>query len=125
MRLPRPWRKVVVKAKTRKLAIAVRIAVHVLTAAVPGPMVTLDEQFCTIDEEMPDDDDMEPDASRPTEGVAEFMSMYERQVGWVWGRLRICPTPMNVAHSALEDAHRALEGLRQPWNVLHPQRPHQ
>ena len=74
---------------------------------------------------MPDDDDMEPDAARPTEGVAEFVSMYERKVGWVWGRLGICPSLMHVGHSTLEDAHRALEGLRQPWNLLHPQPQHQ
>ena len=84
---------VVVKAKTRKLAIAVCIAVRVLTAAVPGPMVTLEEQFCTIDEEMPDDDDMEPDASRPTEGVADFVLRNEMLMGLAWGsKLRICPT---------------------------------
>jgi hypothetical protein len=118
---------VVVKAKTRKMALAVCLAVRILTAAVPGPTAELEEKFCTIDAEMhdDDDDDMEPAASRPTEGVAEFVSMYERKVGWVWGRLGICPSLMHVGHSTLEDAHRALEGLRQPWNLLRQQRQHQ
>ena len=68
---------------------------------------------------------MEPDASRPTEGVAEFVSMYNNQVGRVWFKFGISPTLLNVAHSTLEDAHRALEGLRQSWSLLHPQRQHQ
>jgi hypothetical protein len=118
---------VVVKAKTRKLALAVCLAVRILTAAVPGPSAELEEEFCTIDEEMLDDndDDMEPDASRPTEGVAEFVSKYRGKVGWVCGMLGLTASLWEVRHSTVEDAHHALEGLRLRWDTLRQQRQHQ
>ena len=111
---------VVVKAKTRKLALAVCLAVRILTAAVPGPTAELEETFCTIDEEMhddDDDDDMEPDASRPTEGVAEFVSKYRGKVGWVCGMFGLPASLLLVDHSTVEDAHQASAGLRRPWTV--------
>jgi len=103
------------------------LAVRILTSAVPGPSAELEEEFCTIDEEMLDDndDDMEPDASRPTEGVAEFVSKYEGKVGWVCGMLGLTASLCEVRHSTVEDAHRASAGLRQPWNLLHRQPQHQ
>jgi hypothetical protein len=110
---------VVVKAKTRKLAIAVCIAVRVLTAAVPGPTAGLEEQFCTLDEELPDDD-MEPlDASRP-EGLAEFLSLYHAKLGFVWGLFRMCSSP-SADHATLSDVRRVLKDLRHPWCPLQQQ----
>ena len=38
---------VVCKAKTWNLAVAVCVAVRVLTSCVPGPMVSLEPLFCT------------------------------------------------------------------------------
>jgi len=105
---------VVVKAKTRKLAIAVCVAVRVLTEAVPGPTAGLEETFCTLDEELPDDDIEQPDASTP-EGLAEFLTQYDRALGFVCGRFQWNPSQFSLDHSPLSDARNALQTLRRAW----------
>jgi len=72
---------VVVKAKSRKIAVAVCCAVHLLTAVVPGPVAYLDPQFCMIDEDVDNEDDLGHDTMldtqfRPPAGLDSFLEMY-------------------------------------------------
>ena len=75
---------VVCKAKTWKLAVAVCVAVRVLTSCVPGPMVSLEPVFCTQD-----GDDLGPDldeeidrhaSSLPPLHVDDFCNLYNKHV---------------------------------------------
>jgi hypothetical protein len=75
---------VVCKAKTWNLAVAVCIAVRVLTSCVPGPMVSLEPIFCTQD-----GDDLGPEldeeldrraSSAPPLVVEDFCNLYNKHV---------------------------------------------
>ena len=112
---------VVCKAKTWKLAVAVCIAVRVLTGCVPGPTVELEEAFCTQDDEelVPDlDDEVERRASsEPRLAVKDFCNLYNQHMARVWiffglipeVQLSLVPTAKTV-----ERAREALQGLRSP-----------
>ena len=79
---------VVCKAKTWKLAVAVCVAVRVLTTCVPGPMVSLDPELCTQDEggdlgpELDEEVDQRP-SGLPLLVVKDFCNLYEQHVEMV------------------------------------------
>jgi len=57
--------------------------------------------------------------------VAEFVNKYRGRVGWVCGILGLPASLWQVGHSTVEDALRALVGLRIRWETLRQQRQHQ
>ena len=103
---------VVVKAKSWHIAVAVCCAVHLLTAAVPGPVASLDARLCIIDEDVDDADDVGQDTTRdtkdrPPSGLEPFLEMYRTAI------VLACPIG-----DPLAEHDRSIEGVRAVCDIL-------
>ena len=103
---------VVVKAKSWHIAVAVCCAVHLLTAAVPGPVASLDARLCIIDEDVDDADDVGQDTTRdtkdrPPSGLEPFLEMYRAAI------VLACPIG-----DPLAEHDRSIEGVRAVCDIL-------
>jgi hypothetical protein len=115
---------VVCKAKTWNLAVAVCIAVRVLTSCVPGPMVSLEHVFCTQDvDDLGPDIDEEVDrraSSLPPLHVDGFCNLYNKRVVTVFAMfIGKWDLFQDKSPRSVEAAQASLQSLRElSWRYL-------
>jgi hypothetical protein len=112
---------VVVKTKSWETAVAVCVAVSLITAAVPGQTTFLENSFCATDcgesSLAAEEGEELQDAQESAEDLkSAFTTMYEATLHQVWAEIRLPPwLIMSLEEKSEADARLALKALRDFW----------